>query len=177
MSRVIDDGAGGKRNAAEIEARREALRGWLTQGVYNPPLDPAVLSRAALEATQSAAPLPAMRVYGRGGKVEADLKLRGGDSAIEEAADEGGEESHLMESRGGESVDRTDLPGTNRGAATRPNPVQSSRGDSPSAVWCEQVFEADTKEAVMALVPPGSKGVEVRRVWKASALVKQWGIG
>lgn len=170
MSRIIDDGAGGKRNAAEIEARTQALRGSLVQGVYNPPVDPATLSRAALDATREAMPLPAMRVYSHGGKIEADLKLRGADNAIEETKNEEGEsrEDAHRYARVQEGPPAFGVQQRAQGEVTK-------AGDShrPENVWTEQVFEAESKEAVMALVPPGSKGVEVKRIWKASALVKQ----
>lgn len=170
MPRIIDDGAGGKKNMAEIEARRTALLSAVDTKVYNPAIDQASLSRSALEATQGAMSKPAMRVYGRGGKIEADLKLRGGDNAIEEATDRGGEESQGQEGdarvQGGQAAQRFQA---------RPQGAQPQAGnrDSASPIWVEQVYEAESKEAVMALVPAGSKGVEVRRVWKATALVKQ----
>ena len=190
MSRIIDDGAGGKRNLAEIESRAAALRSAVEKSVYNPPMDPAQLSKAALEATQGAMPLPAMRVYAKGGKVEADLKLRGGDNAIEEETDAGHGEEVLQarrQARGRGEEEEEAQPqeqGTrgHGGVQARDASVrfgsqgsfaQAGNRDSPSPVWVEQVYEAESKEAVMALVPPGSKGVEVRRVWKATALVKQ----
>lgn len=156
MSRIIDDGAGGNRNAAEIKARQDALHSSIANSVYNPATDPEKLSQAAVEASRGAASLPSMRVYGRGGKVEADLRLRGGDSA------------------GEDNEDVTPLPGAiqyvERDALSR---VTAPKPPSTHPIWTEQSWEAESKEAVMALVPQGSKGIEVKRVWKASALVKQ----
>ena len=148
MSRLIDDGAGGKRNAAEIKARRDALHSSIANSVYNPATDPEKLSQAAVEASRGAVSLPSMRVYGKGGKIEGDLKLRGGDSSIEEDAEVVEQAPHRAQP-----------------------PFLHAQTQAP--VWTEQTYEAESKEAVMALVPPGSKGVEVKRVWKASALVKQ----
>jgi len=190
VSRIIDDGAGGKRNLAEIESRAAALRSAVEKSVYNPPMDPAQLSKAALEATQGAMPLPAMRVYAKGGKVEADLKLRGGDNVIEEETDAGHGEEVLQarrQARGRGEEEEEAQPqeqGTrgHGGVQARDASVrfgsqgsfaQAGSRDSPSSVWVERVYEGKTKEEVSEMIPVDARAVTYSRVWKATALVRQ----
>lgn len=51
--------------------------------------------------------------------------------------------------------------------------TQAGHSDSAVPVWTEQTWEAESEEAVRAMVPEGAKAVEIRQVFKATALVRQ----
>ena len=176
--------AGVAKNANEYNARVEALRALHSTAAYNPPVDQSALDRAAVEATRGAGPAgKALPIYAQGGVIGADVKLGGVDREAEALAKNarGGrphgkaqvEEGEGAEGGGGDGgVQAGDA--AQRFQARPASPfAQAGGGHSAVPVWTEQTYEADTKEAVSELVPADAKAVTYKRVWKATALVKQ----
>jgi hypothetical protein len=175
--------SGVAKNAGEYNARVAALRALHDEKAYNPAIDPTTLQKLASEATRgSAASGPALPVYNSGGVVEGDIRLKGVDAAAEAQAKRNGgrkrngktedEEGESGEGEAGDGgVQARQAP---FGFQTRPSGQVPSAGggNSTQSVWTEQTFEAESEEAVRAMVPAGAKAVEVFQVWKATALVK-----
>ena len=83
--------AGVTKNAGEYNARVAALRALREEHAYNPAVDPATLQKMAAEATRgSGAPGRALAVYGVGGVVEGDVRMKGRDAVAEAQAKAGG---------------------------------------------------------------------------------------
>ena len=172
--------AGVKKNENEYTARVAALRALDAQKAYNPEMTPEKLSKAASEAGRGAQPLPAMspgrhnefdvRLSAPDKQAESEAKMKGGRRNGRKAQDEESESSESPQGNGGVQAGQASF-----GQQARPQSpfAQAGHSDSASPVWIEQSWEAESKEAVMSLVPAGSKGIEVRRVWKATALVRQ----
>ena len=172
--------AGVKKNENEYTARVAALRALDAQKAYNPEMSPEQLSKAASEAGRGAQPLPAMspgrhnefdvRLSAPDKQAESEAKMKGGRRNGRKAQDEESESSESPQGNGGVQAGQASF-----GQQARPQSpfAQAGHSDSTSPVWIEQSWEAESKEAVMSLVPAGSKGIEVRRVWKATALVRQ----
>jgi hypothetical protein len=175
--------AGVAKNRSEYEARVAALRGLHEQKAYNPPIDAATLSKEAAEAARGAAGKPAMTLHGPGN--EGDVKLAAPDKGAEAEAKakRGGKRNVAAETvdegeaqRQGEAGDGGVQAGQAAfGQQAWPQGAQPQAGNSHSAVpvWTEQTWEAESEEAVRALVPAGAKAVEVKQVWQATALVRQ----
>ncbi len=179
--------AGVQKNASEYTTRLETMRAMMREKTYNPPVDPTILNAAANEASRGAMGSgPALPVYNQGGVIGGDVRMgradpeaqsmaktdgkRGGRRGKKEADDEEGQGPEDGKGNGGVQAGQASF-----GQQARPQSpfAQAGHSDSTSPVWIEQSWEAESKEAVMALVPAGSKGIEVRRVWKATALVRQ----
>ena len=184
MNRLIDDGTGGKRNAEEIRARVESLRTMNEKRVYNPAVDPSVLEKAASEAARAATPLPAMKLNRHN---EGDVRLATPDPEAEamtkgqrhvEAENKGGEGP--QGSQGNEGVQERDptLGVSQRAEGQEPqagdsNRHERERTEQGQTVWIEKTYQADTKEAVSELVPTDARAVTYKKVWQATALVRQ----
>jgi hypothetical protein len=160
-------------NVNEYQARVQALRSLHEQKAYNPLIDPTTLGKAAAEAAREAAVKPSsdgnVRLATSDREAEAQAKARGW---------KGGKETDDQEGEGGQG--QAGNGGVQKGQAafgflsrSEGQESQASRGDSVKPVWTEQTWEAESEEAVKALVPQGAKAVETRMVWKATALVRQ----
>jgi hypothetical protein len=172
--------AGVQKNANEYNARVEALRALHADGSYNPAVDPTILSKAAAEAGRGATPLPSLTPSVNN---EFDVRLASRDPQAEAMAKANGkrvggrreaknEEGEAEESGAGDArVEARDTPFRQQARPQSPF-AQPGNSHSASPVWVEQVYEAETEEAVRALVPAGAKAVELRQVWKATALVR-----
>ena len=173
--------AGVSKNASEYNARVAALRALHSESAYNPPIDPATLSKTALEAERGAVGGRAMAVYAQEGVIGGDVRAAGRDPQAEaQSKGKGGrhgkagvEESESVE--GGEGDVRVQARPSPFGLPQGPKgqEPQASSGNRDVNVWTEQTWEAESEEAVRVLVPEGAKAVEVRKVFKATALVKQ----
>jgi hypothetical protein len=172
--------AGVQKNATEYENRVTALRALHDSKAYNPEMSSEALSKAALEAGRAATGKPAMALHGPGN--EGDVRAAGRDAEAEALAKasggrRNGRKAKVEEGESGEGVEGdAGVPAREAafGQQARPASPFAQAGNSHSlvAVWTEQVYEAESEEAVRALVPAGAKAVEVFQIWKATALVK-----
>jgi hypothetical protein len=176
--------AGVQKNVNEYSARVAALRALHDDHAYNPQVDPLLLQKNATEASRGVVGLPAMPVFSDGGVVSGAVRDPRRD-AVAEAEDKskGGrrravKETEIEESESGEGQagdGRVQAGDASQRFQTRPQSpfTQAGHSDSAVPVWTEQTWEAESEEAVKAMVPEGAKAVEVRQVFKATCLVKQ----
>ena len=172
----------------EYMMRVEALKSMHDSGTYNPPTDAGLLAKQAAEAARGVIGGPAMtpardgsfnkRDPMRDAQAEAEARAKGwdGHATVETKGEQEGETG--SDARGNAQVQTRDFekffrPQGDQSQAGDSHRVVGERAEPQRAIWCEQVFEAETEEAVRAMVPEGAKAVEVRMVYKATCLVRQ----